>query len=342
MTNRGLSTSKLDVFDGAWLTNESLRSIIADLQVPTLIQGPESEILYCNRAAAELLGITEDEMPGNTLFDPQWDVRQHDGRPFPLADHPAARVLRTGQSSRNVVMGVHRVSRGDLVWLDVNAYPLVDSDGSVSRVLCAFSDIGARGAAMAQSRRAVLRAQLGAILSGRERSLQSIMNAAAEALVVHLDADRAWLWIPDKDDGQLRLQVSAGSVTTGNILAENRVQSLNIEEIARRHQSCIIDIDGDSRFGGPSEESQKDAGTLVVCPLMVEGSLISLLGVLTRRSAADEVAEDLASISDILGLGIERKRAEESLALSEEFANRILEICPDCVKILDLQGNLLY
>src|SRR5262249_47047416 len=47
-------------------------------------------------------------------------------------------------SVRSVVMGVHRPSRRDLVWLEVNADPLPDSDGRVSGVVCALNDITAR------------------------------------------------------------------------------------------------------------------------------------------------------------------------------------------------------
>ncbi len=38
----------------------------------------------------------------------------------------------------------------------------------------------------------------------------------------------------------------------------------------------------------------------------------------------------------------ERKRAEEALRTSEAFKNRILESSPDCIKVLDLEGRLLF
>jgi len=38
----------------------------------------------------------------------------------------------------------------------------------------------------------------------------------------------------------------------------------------------------------------------------------------------------------------ERKRAEEALCESEAFKNRILESSPDCIKVLDLEGRLLF
>src|SRR5262249_19334805 len=152
----------------------------------------------------------------------------------------------------------------------------------------------------------------------------------------------ASLWIQDKDDGALKLQASGGPVLIDTIEAESCLQSLDVEAIALRQQCCVIDIDDDRGSTGLSNLSQKGIATEVVCPLMVQNRLLGLLGAFTRRSAVDEVVGDLASISGILELGIERKRAEESLAMSEEFINRIMESSKDCIKILDLEGSLLY
>src|SRR5215470_10930814 len=177
MNNRRSSTEKIDVFDGVYLGDGNLRSAIADLQLGVFIQDAGAEILYCNRAAAKLFGVTENDILGKTLFDPKWDVLHEDGRPFVTGNHPAAKVINTRQPLRHIIMGIRVPHRTNRVWLELNAYPLFDSDGSVSRVVCTFSDVNARERSLAESRRAALRAQLGAILS-RGEGLQSILQAA--------------------------------------------------------------------------------------------------------------------------------------------------------------------
>lgn len=47
-------------------------------------------------------------------------------------------------------------------------------------------------------------------------------------------------------------------------------------------------------------------------------------------------------ISDAYRQATQRKQAEEKLQRSEEFLQRIIKSSPDCIKVLDLEGRLLY
>ena len=58
----------------------------------------------------------------------------------------------------------------------------------------------------------------------------------------------------------------------------------------------------------------------------------------TIRDAEGKVQSAFAFITDIT----ERKRAEKELRESEAFKNTIIESSPDCIKLLDLEGNLKY
>jgi PAS domain S-box-containing protein len=125
-------------------SEERFRTLIRDLQVGVLLQGPGAEIILSNRAALDLLGLTEDQLLGKRSFDPSWNVVHEDGSPFPGPDHPVPRAIATRRPVRSVIMGVFRPTTRDRAWLLVNAEPQLYDDGSIRHVICSFSDITER------------------------------------------------------------------------------------------------------------------------------------------------------------------------------------------------------
>lgn len=117
-------------------------SLIQNLTIGVMIQGPQAEILVSNPAATRLLGLTEDQLLGKTSFDPDWIVLHEDGSPFAASEHPVPQVIATGKAVHNVIMGVYHPLEQDFIWLSVNADPHLDKDNKVQQVICTFSDIG--------------------------------------------------------------------------------------------------------------------------------------------------------------------------------------------------------
>jgi PAS domain S-box-containing protein len=121
---------------------ERFRTLIQNLQIGVLVQSsPNAEILLCNPASLQLLGISENQLMGKSSYDPDWNVIHEDGSPFPNVTHPVPVALTTGKSVKDVIMGVYRPTMGDRVWLLVQAEPQFDSEGNITKVICTFSDI---------------------------------------------------------------------------------------------------------------------------------------------------------------------------------------------------------
>lgn len=142
------------------------RTLIEDLRVGVVVQGPSAEIRVTNRAALELLGLDEEQLLGRTSFDPEWNVVHEDGSPFPGSDHPVPSAIRTRRPVRDVLMGVYRPKRKDRVWLLVNAEPQLDAEGNVVQVVCTFSDFTERRRQQAQSAAGDRMASLGRLAAG--------------------------------------------------------------------------------------------------------------------------------------------------------------------------------
>jgi diguanylate cyclase (GGDEF)-like protein/PAS domain S-box-containing protein len=109
-----------------------------------VVQDAGGRVIQANPAASRILGLTPDQLLGRTSLDPRWGAIREDSTAFPGAEHPIMRSLQSGESVRNVVMGIEAPPHG-LRWIQINTDPIVDP--STSRIIGAvavFSDITAR------------------------------------------------------------------------------------------------------------------------------------------------------------------------------------------------------
>ncbi len=104
-------------------SEERYHSVITAMAEGVVMQNRNGEIIECNAAAERILGLSKEQMRGRTSLAPNWRAVREDGAPFPGEEHPLPMALRTGQSQRNVVHGVHQPN-GNLRWILVNAEPL--------------------------------------------------------------------------------------------------------------------------------------------------------------------------------------------------------------------------
>jgi PAS domain S-box-containing protein len=122
-------------------SEELIRHLLNNMKTGVIMQDVMSEMLICNRAAYELMGVTEDQLLGNVPFDPRWNVIHEDGTDFPTNQQPPAIAIKTKEAVRDVIMGVYRPAFNDRVWLLVNAEPIMDEQKEILHVICSFTDI---------------------------------------------------------------------------------------------------------------------------------------------------------------------------------------------------------
>ncbi|MFV8368286.1 PAS domain S-box protein [Flavobacterium sp. LB2R40] len=119
------------------------QSIIQNVAVGILVQGPQSEILENNKAACEMLGVTEDQLLGRTSYDDHWKVIHLNGSTFTADQYPVSQAIKKLKPINNIVMGIHRPMYNDLVWLLVDAIPVFGDCAELLSVICSFNDITA-------------------------------------------------------------------------------------------------------------------------------------------------------------------------------------------------------
>ncbi len=152
------------------------------------------------------------------------------------------------------------------------------------------------------------------------KSIQEILAACANAIVEHLDAAFARIWTLNKEKNILELQASAGIYT--HLDGEHShipVGEFKIGQIAEQRKPHLTNsVIGDERVSNQEWAKKQGMTSFAGYPLIVEDNLVGVIGMFSRHLIGEATFDALASISNTIALGIERKSIEESRFESEE------------------------
>ena len=108
------------------VSEDSNKVLYPSAALPTdlgmVLQLADGSIQACNARAQELLGMTAEQMQGNSSINCPWQTLRADGSDFPGETHPAMVALQTGQPCSNIIMGFYQ-PQGELIWLKLNSQP---------------------------------------------------------------------------------------------------------------------------------------------------------------------------------------------------------------------------
>ena len=102
----------------------------------------DGRVSFVNRAGAELLGYTPEEMQGMNLHEASHHTRA-DGTPYPHTDCPILRAARTGAGVR-VDAEVFWHSDGTPFSVEYSSHAIVDTGGDIKGIVLTFTDITER------------------------------------------------------------------------------------------------------------------------------------------------------------------------------------------------------
>lgn len=117
------------------------RQLINNLSSGVVIHAPDTKILFANISAAEILGLTRDQLNGKEAIDKSWHFTREDKSYLPTEEYPVIKVISSQKALKNYVIGVHRPLKGDHVWVLVNAYPEFDEHDQLRQIVVSFADI---------------------------------------------------------------------------------------------------------------------------------------------------------------------------------------------------------
>lgn len=126
-------------------SREAYRLLFTHILHGVVFQDMQGRIIDANPMAEKMLGLSVQQMQGRTSVDPRWRAVHEDGSEFAGDTHPAMQALRTGQSVRDVVMGIYNPIEDAVRWFSVTAVPQFHPGGNRPfEVFSTFTDITER------------------------------------------------------------------------------------------------------------------------------------------------------------------------------------------------------
>src|SRR6516164_182867 len=183
-----------------------------------------------------------------------------------------------------------------------------------------------------RARQAALRADIHAAFSVTQSTLPAMLQRSAQAIVNHFDAAFARIWTLNDLQNTLELQASAGLYTRlDGEHARVAVGKLKIGLIAQERKPHLTnDVLNDQRISNPEWAKREGMVAFAGYPLLVEGRLIGVLAMFSRKLLPPDTLEALEAVADTIAQNVERKRTEEKLAR----LNRTLQTLYQCNQAL--------
>ncbi|AFY48928.1 PAS domain S-box [Nostoc sp. PCC 7524] len=239
----------------------------------------------------------------------------------PLCLDYLSKIIHTGQNQEAIEYRVKH-KNGSWRWHTSNASTIKDANDNILYCLGISHDITARKLAekaLAEKvKLANFRAEVDALLA-HSSSLQEIMHGCTEAIVKHLEAAFARIWILNKQENILELQVSSGMYT--HVDGPHRrvpVGQFKIGLIAEEGKPHLTNsVQTDPRVG--NKEWAKNEGMVAFAgyPLIIDGETLGVIAMFSRHILSESTFEALRITAHEIAIGIKRKQTEAALRESE-------------------------
>lgn len=120
---------------------ELLQGIFDSFAGGIIVYGGAGGIQLMNPMASEFFGVSARDVIGRELRDFGWTFCDRDGTPVSGDSDPVSQVLEQRSAVSNLTLGVSREGTRATAWVLMNIRPLLDSAGSISRIVVSFADV---------------------------------------------------------------------------------------------------------------------------------------------------------------------------------------------------------
>ncbi|MCU0494695.1 MAG: PAS domain-containing protein [Chloroflexaceae bacterium] len=290
--------------------------------------------IYANRQMGQILGYSHEE--AQQFSTAQIAEFMHPDDAARIPDN-FARILALADGEVFEVEYRVRDAHGQWRWFfGRDSVFARDAEGRVNQFLGTIIDITERKEAEAerarQTRLALLRAEVNEAIN-RSEPLPAVLHACAEAVVQHLDAAFARIWL--LHGKMLNLVASAGCYThldgAHSCIA---LGQFKIGRIAQRGQPHYTnDVLHDREIGDKDWAQQEGMVAFAGYPLLVGERVIGVLALFARQQLPPTTLDSLASVCVVIAQGLERLRTETALREREQQISQLNEELEERVRL---------
>ncbi len=326
-------TERKRMMDELRQAKEYAENLIETANVIVLGLDTEGNVNVFNQTAEEITGYKKEEIIGKNCFD---ILTPKDKYPYVWDEFVKRRNI--GQFNKPY------------------ENPIITKSGKTRYISWQISDVRDRGKLIGgiafgnditdQKRMQVLveRVRLMSFVKdvsiafGREETLQDMLSHCAKAVVDHLDAAFARIWILNEKENVLELQASAGMYTHINgIHSRVPVGKFKIGRIALERQAHLTNsVHDDPYISDPEWARREEIVSFAGYPLITSDRLVGVVAMFSRKPMNDFVIRALASASDIIAMGIDRKHAEQIRVVNLHYFESINKISTVINQTMDI------
>lgn len=181
-----------------------------------------------------------------------------------------------------------------------------------------------------------------AVAFAKEADVRAALKATTDAIVAHLGAAFARIWTIDRLGKTLELQVSSGLYThVDGPHARVPVGAFKIGKIAEERRPHLTnDVLHDARVGNQEWARAEGMVAFAGYPLLAEGHLLGVVALFSRTPLGEDTLAALASVADVVSVGVDRKRADEGKRAAEGRQEALVEAGRALSASLDYETTL--
>lgn len=208
---------------------ERMREVLRSMAAGVVLVDAEGRIEYANAAAAALYGLKPEDVVGQLIADPAWQLIDEHGALLDYDALPVPTALRERREVRGVELGLPTLT-GEVRWMRVSAVPVFNADGALRGAVVTTEDVTERYILAEQLLQAQKLEGIGQLAGGVAHdfnNLLTVMVGNAELALLSLPVDSP----AAADVAAIRDAAQRGGALTQQMLTFARGQVVHPREV---------------------------------------------------------------------------------------------------------------